>query len=60
MEYMKIEPNGLRFHGRVFSGISKLIKFFKTSFATPSYQEFIRKQKSPIQVIEASSAPVII
>jgi transcription elongation factor SPT6 len=46
-EYIKVKPEGLAFHGQVFSTLKELTSWFKTNFRTTEYKTYMRKTKAP-------------
>lgn len=46
-EYIKIKPDGLMFHDMKFSGIKKLIAWFKSKLKTPEYQKYLEHMVPP-------------
>lgn len=47
-EYIKVKPEGLFFHGKYYTNLPLLIRFFKTSFHKQDYQNYARRVKPPI------------
>lgn len=46
-EYIKVKPEGLFFHGQVFSTLKALTSFFKEEFRKPEYKSYLKRVKPP-------------
>ena len=46
-EYIKVKPDGLAFHGQVFSTLKEMTTWFKTNFRTSEYKTYMKKTKAP-------------
>lgn len=46
-EFIKVKPEGLSFHGVIFSILKDVITYFKQNFRTVEYKSYMKKTKPP-------------
>ena len=54
-EYIKVRPNGLFFHDKVFQNLSQLISWFKLSYHKPEYHKYLKHAKPPVALPRANA-----